>query len=314
MNRRHAAFTLIEVVGAVMMTVLILVFVTQMFVENGRQRAAATDLMRERLSASGALEVLANDLEGAVFLARPQGRDPESHPWRFVAADAREYGATAFRFTTQNAPQSNRGEHASNWVEVAYFLEEDEEGERTLWRWRSARPPHDANASFPDSGDEGSMRMVTGVSEFGVRFLDPEGGWVADWDSTFYPPESAMPQAAEISLTLMRAARRGEAEDDEIRLPGMLHSRRVAMVMRPINVADLIELGKDPLADEDGCFTIERCLREGDTDWYQSELNDDCGGDGRLCDLLENPADSCFSEIESAFPGVASRAPESCSS
>ena len=313
MNRRDAAFTLIEVVGAFFMTIVILVFVTSMFVENGRQRAAATELMRERLSAAGALELLASDLESAVFLARPEGRDPESHPWRFIAADSREYGATAFRFTTQNSPQANRAEHSAGWVEVAYFLEEDEEGVRTLWRWRSPRPPYDANASFPNSGDAGAMRMVTGVSEFGVRFLDTEGVWLSEWDSTFYPPEAALPQAAEISLILMRAARRGEAEDDETELPGLLHSRRVALVMRPIDVASLIELGKDPLAEEDGCFTIEQCLREGDTEWYQSELNDDCGGDERLCDLLENPGDSCFSEIESAYPDVASRAPESCS-
>ena len=122
-----------------------------------------------------------------------------------------------------------------------------------------------------------------------------------------------MPEAAEISLSLMRAARQGEAEGDETELPGMMHSRRVALVMRPIDVAALIELAKDPSADEDGCFTIARCLREGDTEWYQSELDSDCRGDDRLCDLLANPGDSCFSELESAFPDVASRAPASCS-
>ena len=151
MKKLHAGFTLVEVMGAFFLTTVILALVTTMFVENGRQRAAALEIMRERLSAAGALEILANDLEGTVFLARPEGRDPESHPWRFVAADTRDYGATAFRFTTQNAPQADRGEHAASWVDVAYFLEEDEEGERTLWRWRSARPPYDADASFPNS-------------------------------------------------------------------------------------------------------------------------------------------------------------------
>ncbi|MFK7897591.1 MAG: type II secretion system protein GspJ [Myxococcota bacterium] len=314
MTQAKAGFTLIEVVGAVILTVVILALVGTMFTENGRQRSAALEKMRERLSATGALELLAQDLESAVHLSRPEGRDPESHPWRFVAADPSEYGATAFRFTTQNAPQSNRGPNSSGWVDVAYFLAEGEQGQRTLWRWLSPRPPFEANASFPDAGDDGAMRMMTGISDFGVRFLDAEGGWVDEWDSTFYPPEAALPEAAEISISLMRKARPGEADVDTTHVPGLIHSRRVALMMRPIDVAALIELAADANAEEDGCFTIEACLREGDTEWYQSELNEDCDGDDRLCDLLANPGDSCFSEIESSYPDVASRAPEGCSS
>ena len=41
------------------------------------RRAAATARMRERLSAAGALDMIASDFESAVFLMRPEGADPE---------------------------------------------------------------------------------------------------------------------------------------------------------------------------------------------------------------------------------------------
>jgi type II secretory pathway component PulJ len=314
MDERRRGFTLIEVVGAFFMMVVILVFITGIFVENGRQRSAATELMRERLSATGTIELLANDLEGAVFVERAEGADPEDHPWRVLAESGGEIGAVAVRFVTQNGPRSNTAEHASNWVEVAYFLEEDETGEQVLWRWRSARPPSEPSDGFPDSSDFGSMRIAVGVSAFGVRFLDAEGNWVDEWDSTYQPSNEALPEAAEISLALFREARRGESLEGEIQVPGLVHVRRVSMVMRPIDVAALIaleETGGDEGAD---CFTIGQCLAEGNDDWYTSELEDDCGGDDDLCNLLEDPDNTCWIEIENNYLGIAEQAPESCRS
>ena len=114
----RAGFTLVEVVGAFFLTVVVLFLVTGIFVENGRQRAAATALMRERLAATGALALLAEDLEGAVHVVRGEGVDPDAHPWRFEADAPGDLGATAIRFVTQNAPRRNAGEHAGGWVEV----------------------------------------------------------------------------------------------------------------------------------------------------------------------------------------------------
>ena len=316
MDERRLGFTLIEVVGAFFMMVVILVFITGIFVENGRQRSAATELMRERLSAAGTLDLLASDLEGAIFVTRTEDgtQDPESHPWRVLAESGGDFGAVAIRFVTQNAPRSNAAEHVSNWVEVAYFLEEDEAGEQVLWRWRSARPPYEPSNGFPDSSDFGSMRIAVGVSQFGVRFLDFEGNWLDEWDSTYQPPNQALPEAAEISLALFRTARRGESLEGEIQVPGPVHVRRVSMVMRPIDVAALIDLGKNGDEDDAGCYTISQCLDEGGNDWYGAELDSDCGGDDNLCELLENPAASCWSEIQISYPEVAGRAPASCGS
>ena len=307
-------FTLIEVVGAFFMMVVILVFITGIFVENGRQRSAATELMRERLSAVGTLNLVADDLEAAVFVSRSEGEAPEDHAWRVLAEDSRDLGATSLRFVTQNAPRTNAAEHSSGWVEVAYFLEENREGEVVLWRWRSARPPSNATSRFPDSNDPGSMRIAVGVSAFGVRFLDSEGSWLDEWDSTYLPPEDALPQAAEISVGLFRDSRIGETADGPSEIPGLLHTRRVAIEMRPIDVAALIELGKTGNDDDPDCFTVGQCLDEGSDDWYVSQLDEGCGGDDELCDLLENPDDTCWSRIESSYPQVAARAPEGCGS
>ncbi len=309
---RQAGFTLIEVVGAFFLMVVILVLITGFFVENGRQRSAATELMRERLSAAGVLDLLSDDLVAAVFVGRREGEAPEDNAWRFQAEDPGEYGATRLRFVTQNAPRTNPGEHSSGWVEVAYFIEQDREGEPVLWRWLSARPPSDPNRHFPDSNDPGSMRVAIGVSAFGVRFLDAEGEWLDEWDSTYVPPDEALPQAAEISIALMRKARIGEADDGASELPGFLHTRRLALEMRPIDVAALIELGRRGEEGDPNCFTVGQCLDQGNDDWYVNELDGGCGGDDELCDLLENPDETCWSRIESRYPQVAARAPESC--
>lgn len=316
MAERRLGFTLIEVVGAFFMMIVILVFITGIFIENGRQRSAATGLMRERLSATGTLDLLARDLEGAVFVTRAEDGnvDPESHPWRVLAEGGGEHGASAIRFVTQNAPHSNTAEHASNWVEVAYFLEQDEAGKQVLWRWRSARPPSEPPSGFPDSSDSDSMRIAVDVSEFGVRFLDFGGNWVDEWDSTYLPSNQALPEAAEISLALFRPARRGESQDGETLVPGPLHVRRVAIVMRPIDVAALLELERPGGGGELDCFTISQCLDEGDSEWHRLELDDDCNDDDELCELLENPGSHCWNEIENDYPGVAARAPESCGS
>jgi hypothetical protein len=86
------------------------------------------------------------------------------------------------------------------------------------------------------------------------------------------------------------------------------------MVMRPIDVAALIDLGQNGDEDDAGCYTISQCLDEGGNDWYGAELDSDCGGDDNLCELLEDPAASCWSEIQVSYPEVAGRAPASCGS
>ena len=318
--RGHAAFTLIEIVGAFFLMVVILVLMTGLFVENRRQRDAATAMMRERLSISATFGLMAADLESAVLLTPPPGVDPSNHPWQFIAEDEGEFGSRSLRFVTQNAPATTTGEDASSWVEVAYFLEEDPDGQVELWRWRSARPPSEVGRGFPDSRDAGSALVAVGISEFGVRLLDAEGTWVDSWDSTYQPADQMLPDAAEITLSLFRAARRGELSQDENAfdfaevVPGFLQTRRVTLVMDPIDVNVLIELatgGGDVL----DCFTIQQCIDEGDSEWYENAFEEACSGsDNDLCDMLASPEATCWTTIENEYASIATSAPEVCDS
>ncbi len=309
---------MIEIVGAFFMMTVILVFITGIFVENGRQRSAATELIREKLSASGALALLAEDLESAVLVTPAEGVDPANHPWQFMADDSGELGARSIRFVTQNASALSGAENAMSWVEVAYFLEEDDDGELTLWRWRSSRPPAEVPRGFPDSSDPGSARVAVGISEFGVRLLDFEGSWTDEWDSTFRPPDQMLPEAAEITLGVLRKARQGEVEDDgerdTIMVPGLAQRRQVTLVMKPLDVAALIDLASGLGGDNPDCFTIGQCLDLGENDWYSAEVSSQCDGDDELCDLLASPDSSCWSTLENGWPEVAVRAPEGCDS
>lgn len=312
-SRRNVGYTLVEILGAFFIMTIILTLVTGIFVENGRQRAASLGMMNEGLSAAATIEQIAADLEGALFLTSQDGR-PDENPWRFASDGFGDLGADSLRLVTQNAPVANPAQHASNWVEVAYFVEENDEGNRALWRWLSPRPPSDPSSRFPNSGDEGSVRLAIDVDAFGFRFLDTDGEWQDEWDSAYRPPESPLPGAVEFNLRLLREARLSEATDGSDKIAARLHSRRIVLPMPPLDVAALIELATDDDEEEDTCFTVSDCMAEGDTGWYEDLLDDDCGGDEDLCDELSNSSTTCWSDILALEPGLANQAPSTCAS
>jgi len=312
-----AGFTLIEVMGAFFITTIVILFVTGIFSENGRQRSAATELLRVETSASAALDILAEDLEAAIHVSRSEGRDPRDHPWRFVAENGSALGARSLRFQTQNVSRANLGEHASTWVDVAYFLtgEEDDEdsgGEPrfTLWRWRSTRPPSDVADRWPEPDDPGSARVLEGIADFGVQLVDAEGGLVDEWDSSFLPGDAPLPVGAEISLSLYELAREGEAEPDVLEVPGRTHLRAVSLAMsRPIDLDALIALASE--AGDVECGTIAECA-DFDDRWFVELREADCDGDEALCELLASSQSSCWSDVVQDWPSVASTAAPEC--
>lgn len=317
---RSAGFTLVEVIGAFFIMTIILVFVTGIFVENGRQRNAASELMRVETTAAATLDLIAQDLEATVFLSRPENRTPREHPWIFLADRTGPLGSTFLRFPTQNVARGNLGEHASTWVEVVYFLSEEEgddereEASYTLWRWRSTRPPSDPTAQDPDPDDPRSARVVEGVADFGVVFLDAEGGEVDEWDSTFTASDAPLPIAAEIRLSLYRDARAGEVEGLALQVPNEPHVRHVSLPMhRPIDVGALIELARSG-SEGPACSTIDDCLALGEDDWFVALLDSDCDGDDELCDALEASSTTCWSDLVRDWPSLASQADPACES
>ncbi|MBJ20789.1 MAG: hypothetical protein GY910_03010 [bacterium] len=315
---RQPGFTLVEVIGAFFMMAVILTFVTGIFIENGRQRNAASELMRVHTTSAAALDLIAQDLEGTIFLARPETRAPRDHPWIFLAEESGALGSTYLRFPTQNVTRANLGEHASTWVEVVYFLtteepEEESSGERfTLWRWRSIRPPSNSDRRDPDMDDRRSARVVEGIADFGVAFVDVAGERVEEWDSSYNASDAPIPVAAEISLSLYRDAREGEAEDDELQIPAAAQVRHVSLPMhQPIDLDALIASAQ-PEMEEETCSTVDDCLALGDDEWFFEQLDGDCDGDDELCAALEASGTTCWAEIADDWPSVASEATAAC--
>ncbi len=316
----HAmGFTLIEVVAAFFLTTVVLFFVTGIFSENAKQRSAAAELLRVETTASAALDLIAQDLEGTVFVTRPLGSDPRSHSWRFLGEGSGELGASFVRFQTQNVPRGNLGENASTWVDIAYFVTEEEVDEYsetegpsyTLWRWRSSRPPSEAAQRNPDPDDPGSARVAEGLAAFGIRFVDPEGGVVDDWDSAFAPDDAPIPMGVEISLMLHRLAREGETDSGALLIPGRLHERVVTLAMhRPINLDVLISLALSSDGDPN-CGTIADCADFGD-EWFVDLRKSECDGDEELCSLLNASAETCWSAVEKDWPSIANEAAAEC--
>ena len=158
------------------------------------------------------------------------------------------------------------------------------------------------------------MRVAVGVAAFGVRWLDAEGTWQDEWDSTFAPPEQAMPDAVEISIQMLRRIRTGEAaEDPEAdEMPGLLQTRRVVLAMHPFDVEALIALGDEDGEGKEDCVTLDQCLAQGDSTWYQELLAGNCGGDDALCSVLRDSAKTCWSKVVTTYPAIAARAPAGC--
>ena len=319
--RPSAGFTLIEVMGAFLVTIVVMLFVVGTFQESGRQQDAAMEKMRVETTAAAALDLLVQDLEGALYLARPEGRDARDHPWLFLAEDSGELGARTLRFQTQNVARGNLGEHASTWVDVVYFLSEEEEdpdalhlasGPRyTLWRWRSLRPPTDAARRLPDVEDPRSARVAEGVADFGATFTDLDGNVLDDWDSGLGTGEAPLPVAIELRLSLYEAARHEQNDGTgATHHPGRVRSRAVALPMsRPIDIAALV--AAEAAAGGNVCATISDCADIDDT-WFVDLLDNDCDGDEELCALLNESTTTCWSEIEESWASVAAMAPAEC--
>lgn len=318
---RAAGFTLIEVMGAFLITTVVMLFVIGTFRESGRQQDAAMEKMRVETNAAAALDVLAQDLEGALYLARPGNRDARDHPWLFLAEDSGELGARTLRFQTQNVSRGNLSEHASTWVDVVYFLTEEEPDRDavdvpsgpsyTLWRWRSLRPPTDAARRLPDRDDARSARVAEGVADFGASFTDLDGNTLEDWDSTVGTGEAPLPVAAELRLALYERARhRADDGSDANLFPSRVRARAVALPMnRPVDIAALVASAGDGAADS--CQTISDCA-DVDDQWFVDLVDSGCDGDEALCDLMNASTTTCWREIQQGWASVAATAPAEC--
>ena len=236
---RRSGFTLIEVLAATVLTSIVIGVAVSLYINLSNAASAATARTREARNATVILDRVARDLEGAFLLDKPDDVDPLEHPWFFVAESrGLTDGADRMKFVTRNHRSLSTDGHTSEVGVVSYALysEEDSPDEFALVRANSSRLPEGFDRTIPIVEDEGAILVADGIEAFGVRFLNANGMWVDERDSSQIEESSALPEAAEIRIVL--ASESASAAPDS--LPETF-SRRVILPIRPVSIDLAVE-------------------------------------------------------------------------
>jgi hypothetical protein len=253
--RRARAFSLLEVVAVVLILGLIFLVMGGVFRQIARDTSSAqtTESTRRGLLL---VDRLARDLESATLVKKPEAVDPLAHPWLFFA-DGRGAAAGADRLKFDVRGARGDAEHATDLSVVAYWVERDETGDLSLYRWSAPTLPESLDRGFPARDDPGVQRVASGLTRFGVRFDDADGAVATSWDSTPLERSSQLPSAAEIAVAL---------RDDTAPEGERAFSRRVAIAMPTLDLEKALakDDGKGDQDDEDdkdddACTTVGVC-------------------------------------------------------
>jgi len=259
-----AGFTLLEVLGVVLLTALVFTAAVNFYRDLSRKSTHAVELTRDVRFASAILDRVARDLEGTVLVTKPEAKDPLEHPWLFLA-EARDeaLGADHIKFMTRSHVPRTGSQHESDFEVVAYVLHRDKEGELQLLRWSSPQLPDGLDRSFPGDPAEGALVLARGVERFGVRFLTEKGEWKSTWDSSGVADSSKLPLAAEISIALVDE----QPPENRANEPAAPYVRRVLMPLRPLDLEKMLhpekqDQAKDSNKDDsgNGGMTVSQCL------------------------------------------------------
>ena len=237
-----------------------------------------------------------------MLVKKPDAVDPLDHPWVFLAEASRGGGADRVKLQSRAGPHPARGEASSGLAVVAYWLSPDDSGDsQDLLRWSSPVLPQQLDREFPRRDAEGVQVLAERVDDFAMRFLDDEGNWVEEWDSSTLARSSQLPIGAELRVTLL-------PEDAEVAAPGELE-RRVWIPVRPLDLVAALqtdagegEEGEDDeedAADDAGCTTVAQCRAQNPAlfEGFLGSLPDPA----QLEAILDSLADQCFSDHAASF-------------
>ncbi|HKE10704.1 MAG TPA: type II secretion system protein GspJ [Myxococcota bacterium] len=262
---RHsrAGFTLLEVLGVVLLTALVFTAAVNFYRDLSRKSTHAVELTRDVRFASMILDRVARDLEGTVLVKKPEAKDPLEHPWVFLAVAQDEgLGADQIKFMTRSHVPRTGSLHESDFEVVAYMLHRDRDGTLELLRWSSPQLPDGLDRSFPSDPADGALVLARGIEQFGVRFLGADGKWKGTWDSSEVADADQLPLAAEISLALVE-----DPPPDRRRAePPAPYVRRVLIPLRPLDLDKMLH--PDQTGDKNakagdstnGGMTVAQCL------------------------------------------------------
>ena len=248
MRRMQPGFTLLEVLGVILVTTILLAVAINFFINLSTQATRASENTREVRRAATILDRVASDLEHTLLVQKPADQDPLGHPWVFMAESRSGDGADRLHFIRRQQSRSTAGP-VSDLARVAYTVHAnedaefdefgDDEGTLTLRRWSAPGLGDGPALDFPSSDDPDSFVLADDLRYFGFRFLDADGNYTSEWNSSQLLASSELPIAVEIQLAL----RGGAVREDEFGFDDQpqRHVRQVVLPLRPLNLAQLFD-------------------------------------------------------------------------
>jgi type II secretory pathway component PulJ len=294
---RRAGFTLIEVLGAIVVTAMVLGFATDYYIDLSRATNRAAGHTRDIRHATALLDRIARDFESTLLIVKPAETDPLAHPWLFLAESRySESGADQIKFVTRSFRPRRSQEHESDLTLVAYTLHRNEaEVGFDLLRWTALQLPESLDRSFPSRDDEASVLLAEGLLDFGVTFTGGAEDQTDHWDSTTLEQSSTLPTSVEISVAI--ADPDANAVSDDI----TYYRRRVLLPMRPLDFEALTDPALVAGAEDSGAED-EDGAGEGDGDVGGVKLADclDVAGLGTAAEGY--PAFESFAQASADLP------------
>jgi type II secretory pathway component PulJ len=235
-GRTSGGFTLLEVMGVILVTSMVVGFATDYYIDLSRATARASENTRSIRHATALLDRVARDFESTLLLVKPPETDPLDHPWLFFAeSQISESGADHIKFVTRNFQPRRSDEHESDLTLVAYTVRSSEDGDSLeLYRWTATQLPESLDRSFPSEEDEASVLLAEGLLEFGVKFYSEDMQESNSWDSTTMLQSSTLPSSVEITAAI--ASPNADDPDDVPR-----YRKTVLLPMRPLDIAAMLE-------------------------------------------------------------------------
>ncbi len=252
MRRLQRGFSLIEVLGVMLITGFLLGAAANFYIDLSNQATRATESTREVRRAATLLDRIAADLEHTLLVRKPSEADPLGHPWLFVGESRfNQGGADQLKFVRRERPRGSDGP-ASDLAVVAYTLDRAEDGEGfALRRWSRPELPDGLDRSLPLPDDPNAFVVSEEIDSFTLRFLDAAGEWQEEWDSSQLADSGELPLAVEIEVGLRDPNE--EMDDDGFDPLPRRYARHVPLPLRPIDLEALLDPdGEDGFADGEG--------------------------------------------------------------
>jgi type II secretory pathway component PulJ len=222
-HTRRMGFSMIEVMGAVLLTSIVISIAVAFQINLGSATQNARERLRSQRQAVALLDRMSRDIAGTYFIApRITNGAPESTPWIFLTIqDFLDEGLTsdssnAIKFVTRNyVPQDIDG-HSSDLAVVAYYVE-PQEGRPgyQLMRYRSTHMPITYDPSFPQADAPNTDVVGEDIASFKIRVINQTGGVDPKWSSIRKSGQLALPLGVKLEISMLTTDEIIAAELDE---------------------------------------------------------------------------------------------------